>query len=89
MMEDIFKQHPELLGMDKNKMDFIMEFAKKDKPKSTRDAMPFLMAYMSQAKEQSINFTKPEVRFISEILMQDLSPDERARIQKVLNMMGA
>ncbi len=89
MMEDIFKQHPELLGMDKTKMDFIMEFAKKDKPKSTRDAMPFLMAYMSQAKKQNINFTKPEVRFISEILMQDLSPDERARIQKVLNMMGA
>ena len=89
MMEDIFKQHPELLGMDKNKMDFIMEFAKKDKPKSTRDAMPFLMAYMSQAKKQNINFTKPEVRFISEILMQDLSPDERTRIQKVLNMMGA
>lgn len=88
MMEDIFKQHPELLGMDKNKMDFIMEFAKKDKPKNTRDAMPFLMAYMSQAKKQNINFAKPEVRFISEILMQDLSPDERARIQKVLNIMG-
>lgn len=88
MMEDIFKQHPELLGMDKNKMDFIMEFAKKDKPKNTRDAMPFLMAYMSQAKKQNINFAMPEVRFISEILMQDLSPDERARIQKVLNMMG-
>lgn len=88
MMEDIFRQHPELLGMDKNKMDFIMEFAKKDKPQNTREAMPFLMAYMSQAKKQNINFTKPEVRFISEILMQELSSDERVRIQKLLNLMG-
>ncbi|MCI5857515.1 MAG: hypothetical protein MR016_09160 [Agathobacter sp.] len=89
MMEDIFKQHPELLGMDKNKMDFIMEFAQKDKPKNTKDAMPFLIAYMNQAKKQNINFTKPEVRFITEILMQDLSSEERARVQKILNMMGA
>ena len=88
MIEDLLKQHPELIGMDKNKLDFIMEFAKKDKPKTTKDAMPFLLAYMNQAKKLNINFSKPEVLFISEILMQDLNPEEKARVQKVLNMMA-
>lgn len=87
MMEDLLKQHPELIGMDKDKLDFIMEFAQKDKPKTTKDAMPFLLAYMNQAKKLNINFSKPEVMFISEILMQDLNPEEKARVQKVLNMM--
>lgn len=87
MLEDLLKQHPELIGMDKDKLDFIMEFAQKDKPKTTKDAMPFLLAYMNHAKKLNINFSKPEVMFISEILMQDLNPEEKARVQKVLNMM--
>lgn len=88
MIDDLLRQHPELLGMDKNKLDFIMEFANKDKPKSTKDAMPFLLAYMKQAKKLNINFTKPEVQFISELLMQDLKPEERSRVQKILNMLN-
>jgi hypothetical protein len=88
-MDDLLKQYPELLGMDKEKLDFIMEFAAKDKPKSTRDALPFLLTYMKQAKKLNINFTKPEVRFVSELLMQDMNPEEKARAQKLLNMMKA
>jgi hypothetical protein len=87
MIEDLLKQYPQLLGMDPQKLEFIMEFAKKDKPKSTKDAMPFLLAYMNQAKKLNLNFTKPEVQMISELLMQDMNPDEKARVQKVLNMM--
>jgi hypothetical protein len=87
MMEDLLKRYPELLGMDKEKLDFILEFAQKDKPKSTKEALPFLLAYMNQAKKLNLNFTKPEVRFISELLMQDMKPEEKARAEKMLNMM--
>jgi hypothetical protein len=87
MMEDLLKQYPGLSGMDKEKLDFILEFAQKDKPKSTKEALPFLLAYMNRAKKLNLNFTKPEVRFISELLMQDMDPEEKARAQKLLNML--
>jgi hypothetical protein len=87
MMEDLLKRYPELLGMDKEKLDFILEFAQKDKPKNTKEALPFLLAYMNQAKKLNLNFTRPEVRFISELLMQDMNPEEKARAEKMLNMM--
>lgn len=87
MLEELLSNYPELLGMDKDKLDFILEFAQKEKPKNTREAIPFLLAYMNRAKKLKLNFTKPEVRFISEILMKDMRPEEKQRIQKALDMM--
>lgn len=87
MMDDLLKKYPELLGMDKKKLDFILEFAGKDKPKNTKDALPFMLAYMKQAKKMNINFSKPEVSFISELLMQDMSPQEKQRVKKVLSLL--
>jgi hypothetical protein len=86
-MDDLLQRYPELLGMDKNKLDFILEFASKDKPKTTKDALPFLMAYMKQAKKLNLNFTRPEVQFITGLLMQDMNPEEKERVQRVMQMM--
>ena len=55
-MDDLLRNNPALLGMDPEKLKFIMEFANKDKPRNMKDAMPFLMANMGLAKKQNINF---------------------------------
>lgn len=89
MIDDLLKKYPELTGMDQNKLDFILAFAQKDKPKTTKDAMPFLLSYMSQAKKLNINFSKPEIRFVCELFMQDMSPEEKARVQKMLDIVKA
>lgn len=88
MIEDIFKNNPELLGMSPEKIEFIKAFANMDKPKNMNQAMPFLIAQMNQAKKKNINFSKPEVAFICEILSQNLPPEEKERVRKLLQIMG-
>ena len=51
MLDDLILQNPVFTGMDPQKLQFIMNFAGKAKPQSMQDAMPFLMANMSQAKK--------------------------------------
>lgn len=87
-MDDLIKNNPELMGMDPTKLQFIMEFASKSKPDSMKDAMPFLMANMNQAKKQNINFSKPEVHLIADILCRNLSDAEKAKVKKIMAMLG-
>lgn len=87
-MEDLLRNNPALLGMDPEKLKFILEFANKDKPKSMKDAMPFLMANMGLAKKQNINFSNSEVHLIAEILCKDLPDSEKQKVQKIMSMLG-
>lgn len=86
-MDDFFLNNPMLKGMDPAKLEFIMSFAQKDKPTNMKDAMPFLMANMTQAKQQNINFSKPEIRLIAELLSKDLPETEKAKINRIMSMM--
>lgn len=86
-MEQSFENNPLLKGMDPEKLKFIMEFAQKSKPTDMKDAMPFLMANLTNAKNKNINFTKPEVSLIAEILCQNLSEQERNKVQKIMSML--
>lgn len=74
-------------GMDENKIEFIKNFAQKEKPKNMSDAMPFLLANMNLAKKQNIQFTNTEIKLIAEILTKDLSPEEKAKINRIMSMM--
>lgn len=76
-----------LKGIDPVKLQFIMDFAGKDKPTNMKDAMPFLMAYMAQAKKQNINFSNQEIHLIAEILTRDLPESEKEKINRIMSMM--
>lgn len=86
-MDDILKNNPLLNEMDQEKLQFIMNFAAKDKPTNMRDAMPFLLANMNLAKKQNIRFSNPEIQLIAEILSKDLQPAEKAKINRIMAMM--
>ena len=87
-MDDLLRNNPELLGMDPTKLQFIMEFAQKGKPQSMKDAMPFLMANMNLAQKQNINFSNSEVHLIAELLCRDLPEEEKAKVKKIMAMLG-
>lgn len=74
--------------MDPVKLNFIMNFASKDKPKSMRDAMPFLIANMNLAKKENIQFSNSEIHLIADILCKDLPPSEQAKVQRIMSMLG-
>ncbi len=85
---DEFLNNPTLLGMDPAKLQFIMEFAGKNKPQSMKDAMPFLLANMNQAKKQNINFSNSEIHLIADILCANLPEGEKQKVKKIMAMLG-
>ena len=86
-MDDILKNNPLLSGMDPQKLQFLMNFAQKEKPKSMQEAMPFLLENMNIAKKQNINFSKPEIQLIAEQLTKDLSPAEKSKVNRIMSLM--
>lgn len=87
-MDDFLLNNPLLRGMDPIKLQFIMNFANKDKPKNMKDAMPFLLANMNMAKQQNINFSNQEVHLIADILCKDLPAEEQAKVKRIMSMLG-
>lgn len=88
MTDDFFTNNPAFAGMDPQKMQFIKTFANMQKPQNMSQALPFLMAQMNQAKKQDINFNKPEVALIAEMLSKDLPPAEQERVKKMMQIIG-
>ena len=86
-LDNIFNNNPLLSGMDPLKLQFIMNFAQKEKPKNMKEAMPYLLANMNLAKKQNINFTNPEIQLIAEILSKDLPDSEKTKVNKIMSMM--
>lgn len=86
-MDEILKDNPLLSGMDAEKLQFLMNFAQKDKPSNMKDAMPFLLANMNIAKKQNISFSKPEIQLIAELLSKNLSPAEKSKVNRIMSMM--
>lgn len=83
-MDSSLFQNPAFANMSPEKMQFLLSFAQQNKPTSSKDIMPFLMANMKQAKAQNLDFTKPEVQLICEMLSKDLPEAERQRVQKLM-----
>ena len=79
--------HPLLSGMDPEKLEFILNFAQKDKPTNMKDAMPFLLANMNLAKRKNIRFSNPEIQLIAEILTKDLPQNEKDKVNRIMSMM--
>ena len=83
-MDSNLFQNPAFANMSPEKMQFLLSFAGKSKPTNSKDIMPLLLANMKQAKAQNLDFTKPEVQLICEMLSKDLPEAERARVQKLM-----
>lgn len=88
MLDAILKNNPAFLGMPKDKLNFISEFAALDKPKNMNQAMPFLMAQMAAARKKNIHFSKPEVQLIAQLLSKDLPPTEQQKVAKMMQLLG-
>lgn len=87
-MDEFLRNNPLLNGIDPAKLNFILNFASKDKPKNMKDAMPFLIANMNLAKKDNIQFSNSEIHLIADILCKDLSPAEQEKVKRIMSMLG-
>lgn len=53
-----------------------------------KDAMPFLLSNMRQAKENHIDFTKPEIELLCDLLSKDLPPESQTQMKKIMSLMS-
>lgn len=86
-MDPSIFQNPAFQSMSPEKMQFLMSFAQKEKPVNMKDVMPFLLANMRQAKEQNLDFTKPEIEILCDLLSKDLPPAEKQRVKMLMKLM--
>lgn len=86
-MSDDWMKNPALSGIDPAKLAMLQSFAAQGNGKSPNDLMSLLLSASSSSKEQGLQFSRSETELITEVLMAGKSPQEKARIQKMLSML--
>ncbi len=87
MGNDLFQNNPLLQNMAPEKLQFLMNFASAQKPADFKEMMPFLLSTMNSAKANNIQFTDPETELLITILKQNMSPEESAKADKIIQLM--
>ncbi|MCI6006446.1 MAG: hypothetical protein SOY73_12555 [Blautia sp.] len=82
-----WKDNPRLKGMDKSKLDILQNLAEQGNGKSASDMLPFLMSAAAQGKNKGLNFSSQEISTIIEVLKMGKSPQEAARLDRIVNLM--
>lgn len=86
-MTENWQDHPKLAGMDKSKLELLRQMAQQGAGKSPSDLLPFLMNAASQGKNAGLNFNSNEINTIIEVLKTGKSPQEQAKLDKVVQLM--
>lgn len=84
--EDWMK-NPKLSGMDQSKLEMLQNLANQGSQKSQSDMMPFLMAAANQGKAGGLSFNSDEISTIIEVIKMGKSPQEAAKLDKIVNLM--
>ena len=86
-MDDDWKNNPKLAGMDKSKLDMLQNMAQQGMGKSPSDLLPFIMSAASQGRKSGLKFDNNEINAIIEVLKMGKSPEEAAKLDRVVSLM--
>lgn len=78
---------PSLAGMDPAKLAMLNSFAQQGSGKSPQELLPLLMAAASQSRAKGTRFSREEMAAIIQVLKAGKSPEETARMDKIIQMM--
>ncbi|MGI6017256.1 MAG: hypothetical protein ACOX8M_00380 [Marvinbryantia sp.] len=89
MAQDEFSwmNDPSLKGIDTAKLQMLMQFAAQGKGKSQNDLLPFLMTAVKQSQSNGTSFSSQEADLIINVMKQGKSPEEIAKIDRMLTML--
>ena len=82
-MENDFWNNPGLKNMSPEKLQFLMNFASKEKPTNIKD----ILGTMNAAKTNNIQFTDPETELLVTLLKQNMSKEESEKADKIIRLM--
>lgn len=86
-LEENWQDNPKLAGMDRSKLDMLQQMAQQGAGKSPSDLLPFIMNAAAKRKSAGLRFNPNEINTIIEVLKMGKSPQERAKLDQVVNLM--
>ena len=86
-MDQDWKNNTKLAGLDQNKLRMLQNLADQGSQKSASDMLPFLLSAANQGKNNGLRFSSEEVSLILEVLKMGKSPEETAKLDRIVNMM--
>lgn len=86
MSQSIFEQYDIFKTMHPVKIEVMKELAENMTGKELKDAAPLLMAATKKLKQHNQSFTQEEIRVLMEILTKDMSPQEKAKVEMMKNL---
>ena len=86
-LEENWQDNPKLAGMDRSKLDMLQQMAQQGAGKSPSDLLPFIMNAAAKGKSAGLRFNPNEINTIIEVLKMGKSPQERAKLDQVGNLM--
>ena len=87
MQQQDFFSTPEFQKLHPLKKQIIMEIAKNGQNQSVESMIPKIMSINMELSRRNLNFTKSESRLMINILTQDMSAADKAKIDMVMSMM--
>lgn len=79
--------NPQLNNISPEKLQFLMEMAGQQKGGTPQDMAAALMAASAAAQQKGVGFDNSEMSLIVEVLKQNMSDNEKKRVDLILNMM--
>ena len=86
-LEENWQDNPKLAGMDRSKLDMLQQMAQQGAGKSPSDLLPVIMNAAAKGKSAGLRFNPNEINTIIEVLKMGKSPQERAKLDQVVNLM--
>lgn len=86
-LEENWQDNPKLAGMERSKLDMLQQMAQQGAGKSPSDLLPFIMNAAAKGKSAGLRFNPNEINTIIEVLKMGKSPQERAKLDQVVNLM--
>ena len=86
MEAEEWMNNPAMKNIDPAKLELIRMAASKTSGKTGKELAPVMLALITSANKQGIQFTPDEVTLILEILKQGKSKDEQEQIDRTVRM---
>ena len=86
---DNWMNNPMLQNMDPAKLQMLSSLASEGVNKNKNEMLPFFLSAMNNAGKQGLDFNADERTLLMQVLMQNLSPEEKKKAETILQMTSA
>ena len=85
-MEKDWMNDPRVNNISPAKRALLESLIQNSKGKKQKDLLPFLTSAMNEAKRQNLSLTSDEATLLIEVLMENLTPNEKEKATQLLNL---